>query len=108
LRNEARHSATFTEMHALSEARLEQVLKLRDTHENLARSVLQEAQDAGVLREDIEVKYLCLILLGLMNRVTVWYRRGGPLSPNQIGRLFAVIFLSGAGASKVAPCQASC
>jgi AcrR family transcriptional regulator len=98
LRNEATHSTTFTEMHALSESRLQQILKLRDTHESLVRSVLQEAQDAGVLRDDIEVKFLCLILLGLMNRVTVWYRRSGPLSPNQIGRLFAAVFLSGAAA----------
>ncbi len=97
LRNGAMHSTTFTEMHALSEARLAQVLKLRHTYEDLVRSVLQEAQDSGVFREDIEVKYLCLILLGLMNRVTVWYRRGGPLSPNQVGRLFAAIFVSGAG-----------
>jgi len=88
--------AIFTEMHALSEERLEQVLKMRDTYENLVRSVLREAQDAGVLRPDIEVKYLCLALLGVMNNVTVWYRRGGPLSPNQLGRLFAVLFLSGA------------
>jgi AcrR family transcriptional regulator len=95
LRNEAMHSTTFTEMHALSAARLEHILKLRDTYENLVRSVLQQAQAAGVLREDVEVKYLCLILLGLMNRVTVWYRRAGPLSPHQIGRLFAGIFLSG-------------
>jgi TetR/AcrR family transcriptional regulator, cholesterol catabolism regulator len=103
LRNEAMHSTTFTEMHALSEARREQILKLRDTYENLVRSVLQQAQGAGVLRADVDVKYLCLILLGLMNRVTVWYRRGGPLSPNQIGRLFAAIFLSGAGVGSGPP-----
>lgn len=60
------------------------------------RSALQEAQRAGVLRDDIEAKYLCLALLGMMNRVTVWYRRGGTLSPNQVGQLFAVIFLTGA------------
>jgi AcrR family transcriptional regulator len=97
LRDEAKHSTTFTEMHALSAERREQIRKLRDAHESLVRSVLQEAQDAGVLRQDIDVKYLCLILLALMNRVTVWYRRSGPLSPNQIGRLLAVMFLAGAG-----------
>ena len=48
------------------------------------------------MRKDIEVKYLSLALLGLMNRVMVWYRRGGPLSPNQIGRLLSVLFLAGA------------
>jgi|SRR5579863_748810 len=96
LRDEDRHSTTFTEMHSLSQGRREQILKLRDDYEELVRSVLKEAQAAGILRSDVEVKYLCLILLGLMNRVMVWYRRGGPLSPNQIGRLLAVIFLSGA------------
>jgi len=96
LRDEDKHSTTFAEMHFLSEDRLDRVLKLRDDYEDLVRSVLKEAQAAGVLRSDVEAKYLCLALLGLMNRVMVWYRRGGPLSPSQIGRLFAVIFLSGA------------
>jgi hypothetical protein len=41
------------------------------------------------------VRYLSLGLLGLLNRVLVWYRRRGPLSPVQLGQLLAVIFLSG-------------
>jgi hypothetical protein len=90
-------------MHALSEERFDQIMKLRDTYENLVRSELQQAQDAGVLRQDIEAKYLSLALLGIMNRVTVWYRRGGPLSPNQIGRLLGVLFLAGAQAKPPAP-----
>jgi TetR/AcrR family transcriptional regulator, cholesterol catabolism regulator len=96
LQDAERHSTTFTEMHALSEDRLTQVLALRDQHENLVRAILQEGQSAGVLRRDIDAKYLCLALLGLMNRVTVWYRRGGPLSPSQVGQLLGVIFLTGA------------
>jgi hypothetical protein len=31
-----------------------------------------------------------------MNRVLVWYRRRGPLSPARLGQLLAVIFLTGA------------
>jgi TetR/AcrR family transcriptional regulator, cholesterol catabolism regulator len=96
LRDRDKHSTTFNEMQALSPDRLAQVLALRHAHESLVRSVLQDAQNAGVLRDDIEAKYLCLALLGMMNRVTVWYRRGGTLSPNQVGQLFAVIFLAGA------------
>jgi TetR/AcrR family transcriptional regulator, cholesterol catabolism regulator len=96
VRDAAEHSTTFSEMHALSEERFGQIMKLRDAYENLVRSVLQEAQDAGVLRQDIEAKYLSLALLGIMNRVMVWYRRGGPLSPHQIGRLLSVLFLAGA------------
>jgi hypothetical protein len=83
-------------VHALSGERFGQIAKLRDAYEDMVRSALQEAQHAGVVRKDIEVKYLSLALLGLMNRVMVWYRRGGPLSPHQIGRLLGVLFLAGA------------
>ena len=96
LRDAAQHSTTFTEMHALSEERFSQIMQLRDAYEDMVRSVLREGQDAGVLRQDIEAKYLSLALLGIMNRVMVWYRRGGPLSASQIGRLLSVLFLAGA------------
>ena len=96
LRDADQHSTTFTEMHALSEEQFAQIMTLRDAYETMVRSVLQQAQDAGVLRQDIEAKYLSLALLGIMNRVMVWYRRGGPLTPSQIGRLLSVLFLAGA------------
>lgn len=96
LRAQERHSVAVSEMHLLSQDRRAQVRLLRDQYENLVRSVLQEAQNAGVLREDVHVKYLCLSLLGLMNRLEVWYRPGGPLSPHEFGQLLGVIFLTGA------------
>jgi TetR/AcrR family transcriptional regulator, cholesterol catabolism regulator len=99
LRDQDRHSATLSEMRALSKERLVQVIALRDTYEEMVRSVLQEAQQAGALRADIPVKYLCLILLGLVNRVEVWYRRKGALSPAALGGVLAMIFLTGAAAS---------
>jgi AcrR family transcriptional regulator len=96
LRDQAKHSATVSEMRQLSSGRLAEIISLRDAYEDLVRSVLQDAQSAGALRQDIPVKYLCLYLLGLMNRVEVWYRPGGSLSPRQIADLFATIFLTGA------------
>ena len=99
LRDQERHSATLSEMRALSRERLEHVISLRDAYEELVRSVLDEAQQAGALRADIPVKYLCLILLGLVNRAEVWYRRKGALSPAELGELLAAIFLTGAAAA---------
>ena len=99
LRDQDRHSATLSEMRALSKERLAHVISLRDAYEELVRSVLQEAQRAGALRGDIPVKYLCLILLGLVNRVEVWYRRSGVLSPGELGEILAAIFLTGAAAT---------
>jgi AcrR family transcriptional regulator len=96
VRDQVAHSVAVGEMHALSGARLKEVIALRDAYEELVRSVLQEARKAGVLRDDIGVKYLCLILLGLLNRVEMWYRRDGALSPDQLARVFESIFLTGA------------
>jgi TetR/AcrR family transcriptional regulator, cholesterol catabolism regulator len=92
------HSVAVGEMRALSGARLHEVIALRDAYEELVRSVLDDARKAGVLRGDIRVKYLCLILLGLLNRVELWYRSSGPLSPDQLARVFETIFLTGAEA----------
>jgi len=99
LRDQDRHAAALSEMHALSAERRAEVVKLRDDYESLVRSVLQEAQKAGLLRDDVPVKYLCLGLLGLLNRVMVWFRRSGSLSPSRLGELFARIYLTGAAAS---------
>ena len=95
LRDEDEHATTLTEMYALSQDRLAQVVALREGYVDLVRSVLHDAQQAGALRDDIDVRTLSLGLLGLMNRVLVWYRRRGPLSPGQLGELLAVIFLNG-------------
>jgi TetR/AcrR family transcriptional regulator, cholesterol catabolism regulator len=95
------HSVAVGEMRALSGARLHEVIALRDAYEELVRSVLDDARKAGVLRCDIRVKYLCLILLGLLNRVELWYRSSGPLSPDQLARVFETIFLTGAEAPSI-------
>jgi AcrR family transcriptional regulator len=98
LRDQDQHTVTLSEMRALSEERLAQVISLRDAYEDLVRSVLEHAQGAGVLCRDVPVKYLSLHLLGLMNRVEVWYRPNGALTPGQIGDLLAIVFLTGAAA----------
>jgi AcrR family transcriptional regulator len=98
LRDQKKHSVAVAEMHLLSHDRLAQVHSLRDAYENLVRSVLQGAQAGGLLRQDIPLKYLCLCLLGLMNRLEIWYRGKGPLSPHEFGQLLHEIFLTGAAA----------
>jgi AcrR family transcriptional regulator len=99
VRDQIAHSVAVGEMHALSGVRLKEVIALRDSYEGLVRTVLRDARKAGVLRDDISVKYLCLILLGLLNRVELWYRRDGALSPDQLARVFEAIFLDGVAAS---------
>ncbi|PWT98848.1 MAG: hypothetical protein C5B51_28445 [Terriglobia bacterium] len=100
LRDQNMHTAALAEMHALSPEKLVQIRQLRHAYEDVVRSVLETAQTAGVLRCDVPVKYLSLTLLGLLNRVEVWYRPGGALSPAQLGDLLAVAFLTGASEAR--------
>jgi hypothetical protein len=65
--------------------------------------VLESGQRAGALRDDIPTKYLSLLLFSLTNRTMLWYRPDGPLTPEQLGEMFAVMFLGGVAA----PDQAS-
>jgi AcrR family transcriptional regulator len=96
IRDQNEHAVTLSEMHLLSAKRRRKVNLLRDEYEGLVRKVLQEAQKARAVRPDIPAKYLCLSLLGLMNRAVVWYRGSGPLSPDQLAGLVAAVFLTGA------------
>jgi TetR/AcrR family transcriptional regulator, cholesterol catabolism regulator len=98
LRDIEEHTTTLAEMHALSTERRNQVFALRDRYEHLVQGLLEAGQKSGAIRADIEAKYLRLILLGLLNRVVVWYRRSGTLSSRDLGLILANIFLSGAAA----------
>ena len=96
LKDAEAHSITLAEMKSLSKERFKEVVALRDGYEDLLRSVLSQGQKAGVVRRDIDLKYLALALLGLLNRVLVWYQKEGQLSPAQLGQMLGVIFLTGA------------
>ena len=95
LRDAGKHSTTLAEMNTLSPERREQVVALRHDYDTLVQTVLLDAQRAGVVRSDIDERYLRLSLLGLLNRVLVWHRRGGALAPSQLGQVLAAIFLGG-------------
>lgn len=98
LRHQDQHAASLLEARALSGDHQTDVSLLRDAHESLVRQILEAAQTAGALRGDVPTKYLGLLLFSLTNRSMLWYRPDGPLRPEQLGELFAVLFLSGAAA----------
>lgn len=96
LRHQDQHAASLLEARALSGDHQTDVRLLRDAHESAVRQVLEAGQKAGALRADIPAKYLGLLLFSLTNRTMLWYRPDGPLSPGELGEMFATVFLSGA------------
>lgn len=103
LRNRDEHATLLAEMFALSQDRLAQIVVLREGYVDLVRLTLREAQRAGALRADIDARYLTLALLGLLNRVLVWYRRRGPLTASQLAQFMAATFLAGVDPGARAP-----
>jgi AcrR family transcriptional regulator len=85
----------LTELRALSGQRRDEIVALRDAYEELVRSVIAGAQQAGDVRDDIPVKQLSLCLLNLLNWSIFWFQPDGDLSSDQLAEVFIDVFLSG-------------
>src|SRR5581483_8313276 len=96
LKDQVRHVTMLAELRALSKRHHAEVLALRKKYADLVRTVLQDAQTAGKVRNDIPSKYLYLALLNVLNWAVVWYRRDQALSADQLADLFSPIYLEGA------------
>lgn len=94
-----RYATTLTELRSLGPRRRKKVMELRDQHESFVRSVLQNAQNEGIVRKDISVKYLSLSLLDLLNYSMFWFQHGKNLSTENLADLFITIFLNGVAAN---------
>lgn len=95
LEDREKHATMLTELKSLSPARRDEVVALRDEYEMLARGVLIEAQEAGVLWRGASAKELNLALFNLLNWTIFWYQPGGDLSPEQLAELFERLYLHG-------------
>jgi AcrR family transcriptional regulator len=103
LDDQDKHSTMLTELRALSPDRRGEVVALRDRYEDVVRSVLDRAQRAGAIRDDIPVKYLALGLLDLLNWAIFWFQRDGAISADELGELFVNLYLSGVARRPDAP-----
>lgn len=96
LEDREKHATMLTELKSLSPERREAVVGLRDDFERVAREVISDAQEAGVLRSDMSAKELQLGLFNLLNWTIFWYRTDGDLSPEQLAGHFESLYLHGA------------
>jgi AcrR family transcriptional regulator len=95
-----RNVAALLEMRALGPESLSKVVGLRDEFELLLRRVVEEAQEAGGLRSDIDAKYLTMALLSTINWSVIWFRPTGRFSAIQLADLFFDLYLTGTQATE--------
>jgi AcrR family transcriptional regulator len=91
-----KHSTMLFELRGLNKKRRAEVVALRDAYQALVQTEINRGQDAGVIRTDIDPKYLTLGLLNLLNWSIVWFRPNGTLNAGELGDLLATMFLEGA------------
>ena len=61
------------------------------TYQRAFIDLIPEGQAAGQIRSDVDPKLAALSILGSANWVYSWYRPGGDLAPETIGRQFATM-----------------
>jgi AcrR family transcriptional regulator len=79
---------------SVSPQRRESYLAMRDAYEGLFRGLVREGVEAGVFRE-CNPATTTRAILGMCSWLAVWYRPGGPLSPESIAREFMELILKG-------------
>jgi AcrR family transcriptional regulator len=82
-------------MHAFSPERRKEIVALRDTYEQKARTILSAAQAVGLIRSDIPTKFLGLILFGMITNIYSWYQPEVDVPPSELGLLLADLFVAG-------------
>jgi AcrR family transcriptional regulator len=81
------------------------VVERRDRFENLVRTVLNEAIQAGVLPQQ-DVRLASLTLFGMAEGMSGWFRKNGPNTMEDVLDHATSFFLKGVGASISIPADA--
>lgn len=81
-----RASLYFTEWRYLTGDYAKSVRAQRREFELYVRTILTEAQEAGLTREDLDPRVTSYYILSAVNSVPIWYQAREPLSPEELAR----------------------
>ena len=86
---------SWRSMHMLPPERLAQVRAERRRYHERFRGLIEEGQAEGRFRTDIPADLATHQFFGGVHHLGSWYRTDGGLTPEEIGRSFAELLLSG-------------
>lgn len=72
----------------------DQIVEMRDLYTSALRRVIEYGVGAKALRA-VDVKVTTLVIIGMLNSLYRWYRKGGRLSAEEVGDSFANLILLG-------------
>ena len=97
------HATMLTELRSLSPNHRLDVIRRRDTYEQLVQATLLRCQQAGIVRLDISVELLARCLLNLLNWSIFWFDPTGEMSAPEFATVLQTVFLQGVLAARTEP-----
>jgi hypothetical protein len=91
------HATMLIELRSLTGARRADVIRLRDQYEELIMGVISEGQREGTIRSDLDVRYLCLAMLNIVNWTIFWFDPKRELTAGSLAEILATVYLQGVG-----------
>ncbi|CAN5420352.1 TetR/AcrR family transcriptional regulator [soil metagenome] len=88
----ARHVVAMVEMRYLTDKQKARQVKLERRFLTLVDSVLAKVNPEV---EPVDRKVFCLLLVGMMNWIELWYKSSGKLSPAELYKMIGHLFLHG-------------
>jgi AcrR family transcriptional regulator len=85
----------FRERSAITGPRWNDIHAKRKTYERFVRKIVQQGQQDGTFRRDLDERIVAFGLFGMCNWSSTWLQTDGPLSTEQIAQIFVALFLDG-------------
>jgi TetR/AcrR family transcriptional regulator, cholesterol catabolism regulator len=85
----------FRERHAMTRPRWDAIHEKREAYELFVRRIIQQGQQDGTFRSDLDPKIVTFGLFGMCNWTYMWYNPGGHLSIEQLAQTFTSLLLDG-------------
>ncbi len=95
LANEPLHTTLLTELRSLNGENRQAIERFQEQYRTLVQDVLEEAQEHGVIRTDLDPRFLRISLLNLANW-TMRYRPDHDPPKEELALTLATLFLDGA------------
>lgn len=85
----------FREQHHLTGPFAKEILLRRKVYERYFERIIEEGQQAGVFKVDVNAKMVAFGLLGMCNSLSQWYRASGDYTPQGIAAMFEDVLATG-------------
>lgn len=96
------HQAIYTPYHKYPESR-----KLRDEYESIIKLVIDQGMKEGVFRSDLEApNVMAFGVMAFSSWATYWFRPTGPMTAEDIGRMYARVLVDGLRSGAASPRKA--